>query len=338
MSTQEKVLIIAEIAQAHEGSLGILHSYIDALAAAGVDIIKLQVHLADAESSSQERFRVPFSYVDKSRLDYWRRMEFSKEEWRQIKKHCEDKRVEFLASPFSLAAFRLLEDIGIKRYKIASGEIDNFLMLDLIKRTGKEILISTGMSSYQEIEEVMEFLDYPREKIVLLQCTTRYPASPEEVGLNVLEEFKRRFRVRVGLSDHSGKIFPSLAAVSLGAQFIECHAVFDKRMFGPDASSSLTIDQFTTLTEGIRFIETMRNNPLNKDDSSPYEELRKMFGKALSAARDLNEGESLSQQDLEDRKPRSAGIAAKDYQKIVGKRIKQSVARGSFIKEEDVEQ
>ena len=112
------VEIIAEIGQAHDGSLGILHSFIDAIASTGVDAVKFQVHIADAESSVEEPFRVKFSYQDKSRYDYWKRMELSIDQWIEVKSHCEEKNVEFLASPFSCAAVELLEKIKVKRYKI----------------------------------------------------------------------------------------------------------------------------------------------------------------------------------------------------------------------------
>ena len=125
-----KPLIIAEIGQAHDGSLGFLHSYIDAVSKYNIDIIKFQTHIAEAESSIHEDFRVNFSYEDKSRYDYWKRMEFSLDQWIEIKKHCDDKNIEFMSSPFSLAAVNLLNKIGVNRFKIGSGEISNYLMIN----------------------------------------------------------------------------------------------------------------------------------------------------------------------------------------------------------------
>ena len=129
---KKNLFIIAEIAQAHDGSLGLLHSYIDALAETGVDAVKFQTHIAAAESSEFEQFRVPFSYVDKTRFDYWKRMEFTAEQWGGIKQHCENRGVEFISSPFSIAAVELLEKLNVKRYKIGSGEVSNTLLLDRI--------------------------------------------------------------------------------------------------------------------------------------------------------------------------------------------------------------
>ena len=142
----KKTFIIAEIGQAHEGSLGILHSYIDAVSKTGVDAIKFQTHIAEAESSIHEPFRVKFSYEDDTRMDYWKRMEFSTEQWAGIKEHCDKCGIEFMSSPFSCAAIELLDKLEMKKFKVGSGEVSNFLLLEKIKQTGKDILLSSGMS------------------------------------------------------------------------------------------------------------------------------------------------------------------------------------------------
>ena len=152
------VQIIAEIAQAHDGSLGILHSYIDALAGAGVDVVKFQTHIAAAESSPAEPFRVNFSYEDASRYDYWERMGFSEAQWGEIKAHCDAVGLEFLSSCFSQAAVEMMERVGMARYKIGSGEVTNFLLLEKIAQTGKPIILSSGMSSLEELDAAVDFI------------------------------------------------------------------------------------------------------------------------------------------------------------------------------------
>ena len=136
-----KTQLIAEIAQAHDGSLGILHSFIDALAETGVQTIKFQIHNAEAESSEFEKFRIPFSYVDKTRKDYWKRMEFSFGQWQDIKRHVEENDMEFLATPFSIAAVEMLERLHVNRYKVGSGDVNNLLLLDRIAQTVKPIIL-----------------------------------------------------------------------------------------------------------------------------------------------------------------------------------------------------
>ena len=199
--------IIAEIAQAHDGSLGILHSYIDALSKTGIDAIKFQTHIAKSESSSEEPFRVNFSYVDQTRYDYWKRMEFTREQWIEIKKHCEDVGLEFMSTPFSVEAVDLLEEIGITRYKISSGDVENFLLLEKIAKTNKPILISSGMSSFSELDAAVDFLEKFGADISIFQCTSMYPTPAKKVGLNVIQELKNRYGKAVGLSDHTGSIF-----------------------------------------------------------------------------------------------------------------------------------
>lgn len=331
-----KAFIIVEIAQAHDGSLGILHSYIDALADTGIDAIKFQTHIAEAESSNSEPFRVNFSYEDKTRFDYWKRMEFSLDQWREIKQHCEDVNLEFMSSPFSVMAVEWLEEIGMKRYKIASGEVTNFLMLEKVAKTGKDIILSSGMSSFDEIDETIEFLKLYKNNLSLLQCTTSYPTQPEEIGLNVMEELKARYGLPVGLSDHSGTIFPPLAAATLGAEIIECHAVFDKKMFGPDSKASLTIDEIKQMVEGIRFIQRSMTTKVDKSNNARYSQLKEMFGKSLAVNKDLQKGAILKIDDLESKKPGKKGIPAKEYKSVIGKKINTNLKKWEFLEKDNV--
>ncbi len=330
------IQIIAEIGQAHDGSLGILHSYIDAVAEAGADAIKFQTHIAEAESSSAEPFRVNFSYEDKTRFDYWKRMGFSKEQWIGIKQHCEKVGLEFISSPFSLAAVDLLEELEVKRYKIGSGEVSNFLILEKIAQTGKPILLSSGMSSYTELDATLQFLEKFNAQVSLFQCNTQYPTPPENVGLNVIAEMIERYQIPVGLSDHSGEIFPALAAVALGASMVEVHVVFDKRMFGPDATSSLTIDQFTEMVRGIRFLEKGLHHPINKGDNSRFAKVKGIFEKTLAVNKDMVKGQIIQFEDLESKKPAAQGISAKDYQSVIGKRLNRAMNKWDFLKSTDI--
>jgi N-acetylneuraminate synthase len=331
--SDSKIFITAEVAQAHDGSLGILHSYIDAVASTGADAIKFQMHIADAESSFAEPFRVAFSYEDKTRYDYWKRMEFSAEQWAAIKQHCEEVGLEFLVSPFSVAAVRLLEELGVNRYKIASGEVRNYLILEHIARSGKDIWISTGMSNYDEIGELLSFLDGrgASDNRVLFQCTTAYPTPAEQLGLNVLTELADRFKLPVGLSDHSGSIVPSLAAATLGARYLECHVVYDKSMFGPDAKASLTVQEFSDMVSAVRFVEQAMSNPVDKDNTQGFDELRKMFGKSLATSVPLEVGDTLTLDMLESKKPADMGIPAESFRDVIGKRVKRELAVNEFI-------
>lgn len=330
--------IIAEVGQAHDGSLGILHSYIDAAAEAGVDAVKFQTHIATAESSEFEQFRVKFSYQDNTRYDYWSRMELTKEQWSAIKKHCDDVGVEFISSPFSVAAVELLEELGVETYKVGSGELTNFLMMDRIARTGKRVILSSGMSSYEELGLAFKRFERSSCQVDLLQCTTMYPTPYESVGLNVIPELIRKFpNSSVGLSDHSGSILPSLAAVSVGASILEAHIVFDRRMFGPDSTSSLDVNDFKNLVAGVRAFETLLTSEVNKDEvSRDLSAVKAVFGKSLAVSSDVRAGDTICLSLLESKKPAGIGIPASDYESIVGRRFSRDLRAWSFITIEDI--
>lgn len=335
---QNKVFIIAEIAQAHDGSLGIAHSYIDALAFTGIDAVKFQVHIAEAESSEFEPFRVKFSYEDDTRFDYWRRMEFTLEQWKGLKAHCDEVGIEFMASPFSQAAVDVLEAVGVQRYKIGSGEVSNFLILEKICRTGKPIILSSGMSNLAELDEAVQFVQSFGNDLTVLQCTTAYPTPPEKLGLNVMLELKQRYpNAKTGLSEHTGQIFAGLAATSLGAEVLEFHAVFDRRMFGPDAKSSLEIDEIKQLVVGVRHIETALKNPVDKTDNTTFKPLKTMFEKSLAINRALPAGHQLQFDDLEAKKPAGHGIPATRFREVIGKKLATDLQAWQFLEDYHLE-
>ena len=327
----KSVFIIAEVGQAHDGSLGILHSYIDALAETGVNAVKFQTHIAEAESSVYEPFRTKFSYVDKTRYDYWERMEFSLDQWKEIKSHCDEVGIEFMSSPFSNKAVDLLEEVGVKRYKVGSGEINNFLLLEKIALTRKPIIISSGMSSLSEITEAIRFLEPFGNKVSLLQCTTSYPTKPGQWGLEIITQLKEKFSIPIGFSDHSGIVHSSIAAVALGAEIIEFHIVFNKKIFGPDSKASLNFDQTNQLVSAIRDLETEFSIEHNKNIDDNLTKLKTMFEKSLSINTDLKKGHVITFNDLEAKKPKGYGINANEFKKVIGKQINSNMSQWSFL-------
>lgn len=327
---------IAEIGQAHDSSLGIAHSYIDAIAKTGCDAIKFQTHIAEAESSIHEPFRVKFSFQDKNRYDYWKRMEFSLEQWRELKSHCDEVGLEFISSPFSNAAVDLLEEVGVERYKVGSGEVNNFLLLQKIVETKKPIIVSSGMSSFKELDKTVEFLIRKRSDFSILQCTTAYPTSPKQFGLNLIGELKNRYNVPVGFSDHSSSIEACIAATALGAEILEFHAVFDKNMFGPDAKSSLTINEIKDLVSAVRNIGLAIHHPVDKSDNSKFKELKSIFEKSLAVNKELPLGHVLTFDDLEAKKPKGYGILASDFEKVIGKKLRKPLSQWDFLTSNDI--
>lgn len=331
------IYLIAEIGQAHDGSLGLLHSYIDAVAQSGVHAIKFQMHISEAESSIHEPFRVKFSYEDETRFDYWKRMEFTLDQWKEIKKHCDEVGLDFICSPFSNLAVEWLEEIDVKYYKIGSGEVSNLLLLERIVQTGKPIILSSGMSSFLELDNTVTFLKERNADFSILQCTTSYPTKPEQFGLNVIQELKNKYKVKVGFSDHSARIATNVAAVALGAEILEFHVVFDRNMFGPDAKSSLTFSEVKQLVEDVNLIAKAIQNPINKNDNQQFAELKSIFEKSLAVNKNLPSGHVLTFADLEAKKPKGYGIEAAQFKEIIGKKLNKNISQWSFLTDADIE-
>lgn len=332
----ERCLIIAEVAQAHDGSLGMAHAFIDAIADAGADAVKFQTHIAEAESTPDEPWRVKFSLQDKTRYDYWKRMEFTEEQWLGLKEHAERRGLLFLSSPFSIEAVELLKRVGVAAWKVASGEVTNPLMLEAMAETGLPILLSTGMSTLQEIDEAVARIREKGLPFVVLQCTSMYPTPPEKVGLNMIPFFRERYGCPVGLSDHSGTIYPALAAVTLGAKVIEVHVTFHRKMFGPDVPASITMEELELLVKGVRFIETMLSHPVDKDSIAlELAEMRRLFTKSVVAKMDLPAGTVLKREHLTVKKP-GTGIPAARLSELLGRKLLRDVRKDEMIREEDL--
>ncbi|MDH3740700.1 MAG: N-acetylneuraminate synthase family protein [Hyphomicrobiales bacterium] len=328
--------VIAEVAQAHDGSLGTAHAYIDAAARAGADAIKFQTHIASAESTPHEPWRVKFSAQDETRYDYWQRMEFTPEQWAGLKRHADDAGLLFLSSAFSLEAVELLKTVGVAGWKVASGEITNIEMLSAMAATGQPVLVSTGMSDFAEIGVAVEVVREHDAPLCVFQCTTQYPSPPEAIGLNVLGELRDRFGCAVGLSDHSGTIFPGLAAASLGVEAIEVHIALSRDAFGPDVVASLTPAEMAQLVSGVRFIETMNAHPADKTSvPGSVLENRKIFLKSVVASGDLAAGTVLERRHLAAKKP-GTGVPAAKLADFVGRTLARDVSRDQLLQFEDL--
>jgi N,N'-diacetyllegionaminate synthase len=330
--------VVAEVSQSHDGSLGMAHAFVDAAAEAGADAIKFQTHIASAEGTRDEPWRTRFSLQDESRYDYWRRMEFTPEQWQGLKAHADKRGLHFLSSPFSMAALELLTRIGVAAWKVASGEINNDLLLDAMAVSGLPIMLSTGMSPMAEIDAAVERVRSRGVPLAVLQCTSMYPCPPELVGFNLIPEFRERYGCAVGLSDHSATIYPGLAAAAIGIEVLEVHITLSREMFGPDVVASITTAELRQLVEGVRFIERMRAAPCEKEAlPDSVTSLRDVFMKSVVAADDLEEGTVLRPEHLTTKKP-GTGIPARECPTLVGKRLRRSIARDTPLSPDDLEE
>jgi N-acetylneuraminate synthase len=332
----EGCAVIAEVAQSHDGDLDEAHRYIDSIAAAGAHGVKFQTHIAAAESTPHEPWRVKFSAQDKSRFDYWKRMEFSEKEWAALRAHATEKGLLFISSPFSDEAVDLLERVDMDGWKVASGEVGTLPMLKKIAATGKPVLLSTGISPWAEIDAAVDILRGGKGPFAVMQCTSLYPTPPEKTGLNVIPELRQRYNCAVGLSDHSGTIFPALAAAAQGIEVLELHVTFDRDDSGPDVPASVTFEELRQVMGGIDFMEVAHRHPVDKDaQARELEELRAIFNKSIVAVTDLAAGTVLASEHLCLKKPGN-GLSAARLEDVLGHTLKQDVAKNALLSEDDI--
>jgi N-acetylneuraminate synthase len=273
---------------------------------------------------------------DSTRLDYWRRTGFSEEQWAGLKKHAAERGLLFISSPFSIEAAELLRRVGVAAWKIASGEVSNAPLFDYVASTGLPVLLSTGMSRLAEIDDAVARFQRRNVPLTVLQCTTAYPCPPEKVGLNLLGLFRERYGSKVGLSDHSGKIYAGLAAAAGGADALEVHVTFSRECFGPDVSASLTTAELSELVEGTRFIQRMLASPVNKDELAlEAEPVRAIFMKSVVAREALPAGKVLVESDLAVKKP-GTGLPADRMHELIGRQLRHRVEADQLLQESDL--
>jgi N,N'-diacetyllegionaminate synthase len=331
-------LIIAEIAQAHDGSLGMAHAFIDAVADGGADAVKFQTHIAAAESTLDEPFRVRFSQQDATRFDYWKRMEFTPEQWQGIAHHARERGLVFLSSAFSMAAVDLLRGIGMPAWKIGSGEFASADLWRAMAENGAPILFSTGMSKRSEIADAVAMFRSLSLPFALMQCTSAYPTPLEAVGLNVIDELRREFACPVGLSDHSGSLFPGMAALARGANLLEVHIAFDRRMFCPDMAASVTFDELKLLCQMREALRKMDSHPVDKDAmAEKLLGMREVFSKSLAPICPLPAGTVLRPEMIVTKKP-GGGIPLDAAGQIAGRRLARDVVPERILRWSDLEE
>jgi len=332
----KRFLVIGEVAQAHDGSLGTAHAYIDAIADAGAHAVKFQTHIAAAESTPSEPFRVKFSRQDVTRYDYWQRMEFTEAQWRGLAEHASERGLIFLSSPFSLEAVDLLDRIGMQVWKIASGEVTNTRMLARILQTRKPIIFSSGMSRLEELDTAVALTREAGVPFGVLQCTSAYPCPPEKVGLNMIRTLADRYNCPAGLSDHTGTIWPGLAAFHQGGRILELHVTLSRELFGPDVVASITSAELRQLMDGLRSFETMETNPVDKDAmAGNLQDLRDLFTRSVVARQAIPAGTVLDETHLTVKKP-GTGIPEARLEELIGRTTRRALERDEFLAVEDL--
>lgn len=316
------VVIIAEVACEHRGSLGSAKRLIRAAKEAGADIVKFQLHVPAAEM-------VPgtVKFWAGSMDELLKEVNFEKAgQYKILKKYCEKLKIQYLCTPFCREAADILEQVGVDGYKTGSGELTNLPMLRHIARKKKPMIVSTGMSKMEEIADAVKVLKQEKANFMLTHCLSEYPATYEHMNLNLISELKKRFDVMVGLSDHSTEIYSALAAVALDARVIEKHFTL-RDLNGPDDLVSLDPSKFKEMVNAIRKLERALGNKRNVSKEEGV--VRAWAHHSVVSARAIKKGEKFSLQNLVPKRPGS-GISAKYLDQLYSAKLLDRKAKKNF--------
>lgn len=266
--------IVAEVGLQHCGCLGTAFAFVDAIADAGADVAKFQYHWQDPCKSFRPGMENYFPQDD-DREDYWDRTSFGHTHWPKLRDKCHKRGLQFSCSVFSLAGVEMMAPL-VDTFKVPSSKTNDLELLKAVGATGKQVVVSTGMSDWAEIDKAGECLEScaarsKAAKPIVLLCSSEYPTPPEHVFIEKLE-------FNWGISDHSATIYPGILAAWHGAEMVEVHVCWSKQQWGPDVSSSLTIDELKQLVDGVRFVEKMRSSTITKDQlAAELEPVRRVF-------------------------------------------------------------
>ncbi|WP_315121940.1 N-acetylneuraminate synthase [uncultured Clostridium sp.] len=329
-----KPLVIAEIGINHEGSLATAFKMVDAAYEVGAEIIKHQTHVVEDEMSKEAKNVIPGN-TDVSIYDVMARCALSEKDEIKLKKYVESKGMTFISTPFSRAAADRLERMEVIAYKVGSGEMNNYPLLDYIASFGKPMIVSTGMNNIESVKKAVEILEKRKVQYALLHTTNLYPTPPELVRLGAMQELKEEFpNVVVGLSDHTINNNACLAAVVLGASVLERHFTDRKDRTGPDIICSMTPDELKNLIISSAEIAKMRGG---KKEAAKEEQVTIEFAFAtVVATKPINKGEVLSKENIWVKRPGTGEIKAKYYESVIGKKATRNILEDEHIKWSDV--
>ncbi len=331
----EPCYVIAEIGNNHNGDFDRAIALVDAAVAAGADCAKFQMRKLDevyrASSLSGKDDDLAVEYT----LDLLRRFELPTAQQRKIAEYCAAKGIEYLCTPWDAKSVAVLEGFGVEAYKVASADLTNLPLLARLTATGKTLIVSTGMSTTDEIKAAAKFLDDRNASYVLLHCQSTYPAALHNIHLRFMETL-REIHPLVGYSGHERGIAVSTAAVALGAVVIERHITLDRAMEGPDHAASLEPEEFKALVSGIREVEAARGEKLAERALSQGELInRENLAKSLVAARDLSAGTVISEADIAVKSP-GQGLSPLKMPALLGRKLTRTMAADDYFFQSDL--
>lgn len=328
------VYIIAEISANHNGSIDIAKEMIKAAKQAGADAVKLQTYTADTITLDcrNEYFQIKQGTVwDGKNLHDLYKEAYMPWEWQQeLKKYADELGIILFSSPFDKTSVDFLEDIDVPAYKIASFEITDIPLIEYVASKGKPVIISTGIAKQEEIHEALQACkNAGNNEIILLKCTSSYPAPLEEMNLATITDMIEKFGVPVGLSDHSLSIVTPITAVALGACVIEKHFILKREMGGPDAAFSLEIDEFAHMVKVVRDAEKIIGKVSYELSEKSLK--NREFSRSLFVAEDIKAGEKFTEKNIRSVRP-GFGLAPKHFNQIIGKTALTDLQKGMPLK------
>ena len=327
------VYIIAEAGDSHLGDLETAIRMAELAKLAGADCIKFQHHLPDEEMLPDSPMSDNF---DEPLYDFLIRCSLDISEHKILKEFCEKINIDYLCTPFSWAAAKELNEIDVEFFKIGSGEMTDLPTLEKIAELGKPMIVSTGMSTFEEIDRTYELLISHDINIGLANCVSEYPPKYEDMNLNTINKMIDRYpKSTIGHSDHTPDLYTSFAAVVLGAKFIEKHVIIDKTQTGPDQTVSISFSELHELVGGIRKIEKSLGS--EKTIHKREKQIREWAFRSLVFLRDMQPGEIIKQEDIWSKRP-GTGIPSYNMKKVIGKKLKNNAKRNSLIKWDDLEE
>lgn len=316
-----KVFIIAEAGVNHNGDIEIAKRLVDAAAAAGADAVKFQTFKAEklvCRNAQKAEYQMETTDGSETQYEMLKKLELSVEMHKELMQYCKEKNIMFLSTPFDIDSIRLLADLNMPLFKIPSGEITNLPYLREIAKLRRKVILSTGMSSLDEVKAAVEVLKKNGAKdITLLHCNTQYPTPVSDVNLLAMVKMEEELDIPVGYSDHTQGIEVPLAAVALGACVIEKHFTLDKNMEGPDHKASLEPQELRQMVEGIRKIEHALGNEIKQPSPSERDNID-IVRKSIVAAKPIKKGELFTEENLTTKRP-GTGMSPMRWEEVIGK-------------------
>lgn len=329
-----KTLIIAEAGVNHNGNLDFAKKLVDAAKFAGADIIKFQTFISKnvvSKNAKKAEYQKKNQNKEESQLEMVKKLELSFEEFTKLHEYCKIKNIKFMSTAFDFESIEFLYNLGMDTWKIPSGEITNLPYLIKIAKLNKPVILSTGMSTMEDIRSAIQALkENGTRELTVLHCTTEYPTPFNDVNLKAMNTIKNEFEVNVGYSDHTEGIEVPIAAVALGATVIEKHFTLDKSMEGPDHKASLEPDELKAMVDSIRNIELALGDGMKQPAESEKKNMA-VARKSIIASKDIKAGEIFTEANLTVKRP-GDGISPMRWFDIIGK-----VASRDFEEDELIE-